>query len=98
MGMYDDVKYETICPVCHAKVDGFQSKDGGCLLDLLKPSQVNNFYTHCQKCGCWIKYTRIKSGEAFPHENIFKRVVEGKYTRMLREPMPQHTKLVQIDD
>lgn len=27
MGMYDEIKFETICPVCKNKVDWFQSKD-----------------------------------------------------------------------
>ena len=55
MGMYDHVTYECICPRCHNKVDGFQSKDGPCVLSTLAPEEVDNFYTSCN-CGAWIEF------------------------------------------
>ena len=70
MGMFDYVKYGCICPVCKNKVDGFQSKDGECALDLVSVSDVDNFYTHCQ-CGVWIEFNRVNKVD-------FKRTVAGE--------------------
>lgn len=69
MGMFDYVKYECVCPICQGDVDGFQSKDNECVLDVVQVKDVDNFYTSCDKCGCWIEFTRID-------EFNFKRVVE----------------------
>jgi len=44
MGMFDWVNYECVCPVCHNKVDGFQS------------DEVDNFYSSCRVCGAWIEF------------------------------------------
>lgn len=56
MGMFDWVEFETDCPVCGKKVQGFQSKRAGCNLDSLEIWQVDNFYTSCDNCGTWIEY------------------------------------------
>lgn len=56
MGMFDYVNYECVCPSCHNKVDGFQSKSGPCLMDTLEPDQVYNFYSSCEVCGAWIEF------------------------------------------
>lgn len=88
MGMYDDVDYECPCPVCHAKVTGFQSKSGGCTLAMLKPSEVSNFYSSCDKCGCWIEF------EAKDITN-FTRKVEGKKNGE-RCLLTEHTKDVRV--
>ncbi len=60
MGMYDDVKFVTACPVCGKTVRDFQSKDNGCLLLELEFGEVNNFYSSCDNCGAWIEYNRKK--------------------------------------
>ncbi len=85
MGMFDRVNFECICPVCHAKVDGFQSKSGRCELDTIEPTEIANFYSSCKKCGCWIEYTAKKVTN-------FTRTVDGKGDKRLHE----HTKDVSI--
>ena len=78
--MYDNVDHECICPVCKSKVSGFQSKDGDCVLDALKVSQVANFYSSCHKCGCWIEFNRIE----IPTNNFIMKV-GGKKGKPLDE-------------
>jgi len=64
MGMYDYIKHEANCPNCGKPLEGFQSKDGPCNLKTLKPQQVSNFYTECEKdksedkggCGAWVEF------------------------------------------
>lgn len=73
MGMFDYVNYECVCPVCHSKVDGFQSKDGECQLEKVAPESVDNFYAPCGKCGCWIELNR-KAGT-----NTFQLTAGGKW-------------------
>ncbi len=58
MGMYDDIKHEMDCPKCGARVSGFQSKDGGCMLATLEFWAVNNFYASCPSCDTWIEFNR----------------------------------------
>jgi len=58
MGMFDYIKHECVCPNCHQKVTGFQSKDAACELDALKPTDVRNFYTDCH-CGTWIEFAAM---------------------------------------
>ena len=57
MGMFDDIKFEMKCPNCKTKVDGFQSKDGSCLMHELEFWEVNNFYASCSHCNTWIEFT-----------------------------------------
>lgn len=85
MGMFDEIKYECVCPVCHHKVDQFQSKSADCLLETLEPNKVGNFYSPCTKCGCWLDFTKMKDGE-------YCRNVMGKNW----EPLPQHRKKISI--
>ena len=85
MGMFDYVNYECVCPVCHAKVDGFQSKSGSCTMGKLDPAEVMNFYASCEKCGCWINFTAKKI-------TAFTRTVKGKNRKVIRE----HTKDLKI--
>ncbi len=54
MGMFDDVDVSVECPECGALVDGFQSKDGPCLLDRLEPVEVDHCYSACSGCGAWV--------------------------------------------
>ena len=67
MGMFDYVKYECVCPVCKNKVDGFQTKDKECILDVVEPQSVDNFYTHCQTCGVWVHQDKWKKGAIRGH-------------------------------
>ncbi len=78
--MFDYVDYECICPVCNKKVSGFQSKDGNCIMETIDTSKINNFYTVCRQCGCWIEFKRAK-------DNRFMRTVSGK-----NGEMPKHNK------
>lgn len=91
MGMYDSIKYECVCPVCHSKVNGFQSKDGPCLLNMLQPTEVDNFYSPCSKCGCWLEFTAEDPGRGFC-ERKYTRKVFGKHDNELSE----HRKTVAI--
>jgi len=43
MGMFDWVKYKCTCDVCTGKVIDFQSKSGDNVLDLIDPTDVDNF-------------------------------------------------------
>lgn len=61
--MFDWVDFETDCPKCGAKVDGFQSKDGPCHLLTLQPSQVGNYYAACLKCNHWLEYDNANPPE-----------------------------------
>ena len=85
MGMYDKIYYECVCPVCHKKVTGFQSKSGGCMLDELKPSNVDNFYSECDTCGCWVEFHKNGEGK-------FRRTVVGRNNKIISK----HTKVVSI--
>ena len=88
MGMFDHVNYECICPVCKSKVDDFQTKDGDCILEVVEPTSVHNFYANCNKCGSWIEF-RSK-----PATN-FIRTVKGKKDGR-RVYLSEHTKEVSI--
>ena len=58
MGMLDDIKdFKVKCPNCGTEVNGFQSKDGACLMDKIDYWTVNNFYSSCSNCKTWIEYT-----------------------------------------
>ena len=51
MGMLDDIKdFKVKCPNCGTEVNGFQSKDGACLMDKIDYWTVNNFYSSCPSC------------------------------------------------
>ena len=86
MGMFDYVDYECTCPVCHSKVDGFQSKDGECWLNKVLPGEVSNFYSSCKQCGCWIEFNEQENGK-------YKRTVES---RSQGKVLDMHTKEVAI--
>ena len=89
MGMFNYVNYECVCPVCHAKVDGFQTKDGELQLDTVEPTSVPNFYSTCGKCGCWLELTAKEILN-------FELVVTGKKGKVLHrkettlDPQPHH--------
>lgn len=74
MGMFDYIKYECVCPVCHNKLDDFQSKDFDCELKRISPLEVRNFYTWCAKCGCettFYRYTYLT--DIFLRETLDKQ-------------------------
>jgi hypothetical protein len=60
MGMFDWVNYECTCPNCHKKVDGFQTKSRSCEMKVYEPTEVENFYSSCENCGCWIEFNATK--------------------------------------
>lgn len=63
MGMYDDVKFEMTCPLCHSLVFDFQSKNKDCQLELLEVLEVENFYANCDNCDLWINFTVEKKAK-----------------------------------
>lgn len=71
MGMFDWVDYECVCPQCNNKVRGFQTKDGDCTLDTVKHTDVENFYSTCNTCKCWIEFTE----EKIPTGKHIRRVI-----------------------
>lgn len=66
MGMFDYVKHECDCPRCGAKVKGFQSKDGPCMMITLTPLQVNRMYSSCNTCGQWVSFERDTDSPGMP--------------------------------
>jgi len=60
MGVFDNVKFKMDCPKCGAKITGFQSKDGPCILTTLEYWEVNHFYSSCPQCRARIEFTRKK--------------------------------------
>ena len=66
MGMFDWIKLEIDCPVCGAKVNRFQSKDGPCILAELEFYELGNFYDICDGCGTRIEFTLKGMGQPRP--------------------------------
>jgi hypothetical protein len=64
--MFDHVEFEAPCPTCGVAIRNWQSKDGPCLLETLKPWQVTRFYQACRECGSWVEYRRPEMQEAAP--------------------------------
>jgi hypothetical protein len=59
MGMFDYINGPQMkCVECDAELRGWQSKDGPCELDTLDFTQVDRFYTSCDKCGTWHEWNR----------------------------------------
>tara|TARA_Y100000310_G_scaffold311233_1_gene357324 strand:- start:1400 stop:1660 length:261 start_codon:yes stop_codon:yes gene_type:complete len=56
MGMFDYVEYEAKCHYCDNILIDWQSKSSHCVLDVLKPYEVKNFYTNCSNCKQWNEY------------------------------------------
>jgi len=80
MGMFDWVKFEVPCPKCTALVDGFQSKDGFCVLDNIDFWQVDNFYSHCRGCGARIVYNLKPNMRLKMPIEAYNLSVDGKTT------------------
>lgn len=59
MGMFDYVRYEADCRKCGKPLNDFQSKsahDQECLMRILEPKDVGDFYTNCRNCDTWNKF------------------------------------------
>ena len=56
MGMFDNVEYKYDCVQCGKPLDDFQSKDGPCELETIKPEQVLEFYASCKHCKKWHEF------------------------------------------
>lgn len=80
MGMFDWVRYETVCPHCHKKATGFQSKSSDCNLDWIKPTRVDNFYTTCV-CDAWISFDRPNNKKRWRRTVRVKREHVPKYDK-----------------
>lgn len=72
MGMFDYVKLPIImtCPTCCNIVEGFQSKDGDCILAEISYTECSNFYTHCDNCKRWIEYKRKPANSINPLDDF----------------------------
>jgi len=57
MGMFDHVEYKGVCPECGEVVRDWQTKDGECAFETLRPEQVRSFYNICPKCQAWLEAT-----------------------------------------
>lgn len=56
MGMFDWVDYKKgRCPSCKFRLFGWQSKDGECVLNTVKPKDVLTFHTICNHCGKFVE-------------------------------------------
>lgn len=58
MGLFDSVNFRMPCPTCGRQLSDFQSKDGPCLMGIVEPLEVSNFYALCPGCRTWVEYTR----------------------------------------
>ena len=63
MGMFDWVRFENECPNCYAELKDFQSKDGYCVSEQVKPHKITNFYTSCFNCKAWIEYHKHRDSK-----------------------------------
>lgn len=72
--MFDWVDYACTCDNCKSKVTGFQTKSGENILAIVKPNDVDEFYSSCKKCGLWIEF--YKKGSGF--KKTTSRFEEGK--------------------
>ncbi len=54
--MFDYVNYKADCKKCGEPLKDFQTKNSKCEMETVEPSQVDNFYTSCDKCKTWHDY------------------------------------------
>ncbi len=73
MGMFDWVDYECECPVCGAKVTGFQTKELDCDMDTVTPQQALFFYSICSGCGAWLVAQYVEPVAAHIHIEASKK-------------------------
>ena len=72
MGMFDYVNYRAPCLKCGYPLTEkhFQSKDHHCLLQVVAPKKVRNFYSSCPQCRTWNEYkvkVKVKAIVPKPH-------------------------------
>jgi len=70
MGMFDYVKYKANCRKCGEPLSDFQSTsalDGEDLMRMLKPKDVGNFYTNCDKCDTWNEFKVVPQSIKIVH-------------------------------
>ncbi len=70
MGMFDWINIKLPCPKCGKEIEGFQSKDGECLLDCLEFWQVDNFHSYCNNCKAMVDYTLKRDTKKKIRESI----------------------------
>lgn len=82
MGMFDEItNLEFDCPTCGEKItEGFQSKDGHCILAPIPYWQVDNFYGSCNNCDSWIEFNLNTKRQPLPLSD-YKMTVETKDER-----------------
>jgi len=79
MGMFDHVVYESLCGKCGKPLSGFQSKDGPCLLETLKPIDVESFHTDCRNCGAWHDYkVEVIPAQVSVTTSVFNSFMEAR--------------------
>lgn len=86
MGMFDyivDVP-EVECPDCGEPVTGWQSKDDICDLQKIPYWQVDNFYTFCDNCKCWIEFNRKTDRQYLPL-SAYEQTPCPELTKSLRD-------------
>ncbi len=94
MGMFDWVRFETDCPKCGEHLEHFQSKNGYCVLEQVKPHKVTNFYASCHNCKAWIEYYKEHGSKKWTrsvsigiYRRVFKEVFERTYNGKVRTDM-----------
>lgn len=87
MGMFDWIRFEDACPNCDAKLECFQSKDGYCVSESVKPHKVNTFYTSCHSCNAWIEYYK-----GHREKKWTRTVYEKRYSETEERILYEHTK------
>jgi hypothetical protein len=69
MGMFDYVRYEAPCWKCGTTLTDFQSKDGNCYMETVRPEEVQTFYSDCPKCKVWNEYITVPlTWKIIPHD------------------------------
>jgi len=71
MGLYDHLRFKIACPTCGEPMEDFQSKDGACCMETLEITDVDNFYSSCDKCRTWVDYKR-KEGKKDSYQTLME--------------------------
>lgn len=97
MGLFDSIDYSCECPLCGEQLGGFQSKDGPCQMENLKPWEVSNFYTGCGSCGAWVEFVRKKNAPPVPARQAPPEPEDWEdHYGYLAEPGVRHRKYKQL--
>ena len=89
MGMFDYVNFKMPCPNCGAGVDGWQTKDSTCSLELVEPDGLMRFYASCPECDAWLEFSR-PTPQHYPdrREPLTRTEVEAQGFELSVEPAP----------